>query len=126
MYTSNEYKQDKLLSLTGTGAEREMAKLRCIHYEHGRIDEADRLLQQSAFANEDPQAFYERTKNNVFNKKRLDKWEKQPRRRITLIVLIILSVLMISEFQLESLTFITIILLLITIIYAVFYFDNYG
>lgn len=52
MYTSEDYKRDKIISATGSGYEKSMAELRCIHYEHGRIGEADRLLQQSPYANE--------------------------------------------------------------------------
>lgn len=44
MYTLEDYKRDKLIATTGRGYEQNMAELRCIHYEHGRIGEADRLL----------------------------------------------------------------------------------
>lgn len=52
MYTAKDYERDKLLSISGSSAECSMAELRCIHYEHGRIAEADRLLQQSPYRNE--------------------------------------------------------------------------
>lgn len=52
MYTSEDYKRDKLIAATGRGYEQNMAELRFTHYEHGRIGEADRLLQQSPYANE--------------------------------------------------------------------------